>query len=280
MSAAATLFDADDDNLYDVTHVHHASLGRRLTAVVSALELGDVAGHGFHGNQYEKVGGEGKLPDSLYMATAEEGNLSWSASKIQTMRDQVDAVVPGLSKAVSRWGGSFRGTDLIQARSDLIMHGMDDKYPHFTDEDKRADADAQALMRGVEISGPTTKDLYRGINIPFDGTGHSGEYTVGQEVNFSLASFTERQKWADNFASGQMKLGAPAAGTPILFHLEKGSQALPIDAMRGLATSPENEWVSGGKFTVSSVEPYQLDPLMSDRQGLKVTLHQVDTVHP
>lgn len=48
--AAAQLLNADDDNRLDITHSHHASLGRSLHR--RAEEFGESSGHPFRGNQY------------------------------------------------------------------------------------------------------------------------------------------------------------------------------------------------------------------------------------
>jgi len=102
-------------------------------------------------------------------------------------------------------------------------------------------ANGPTLVRGMALSRADAQYFVRG---------------VGTRLDLNLSSWTTNPDIAKDFSWGV----AVPGDVPILLNLERGSQALDVSSL--IAQSPQgdtmaqNEWLTGGRFRITSITPY------------------------
>ncbi len=163
-----------------------------------------------------------------------------------------ETLSPSIHDAASLWAGNHIGTDAIQKEADQQV-----KDPESVPVGADGEA-AAALLDGVQNGPASDQDLSRGMFFPYGHDESMPLLAVGDTTQFSLGSFSANADHAERFASGW---GAGAMkdevnqGTGLMYHIDAGDTKAVDLSPYSADAQREMEYVTGGTFQVTSVEP-------------------------
>jgi hypothetical protein len=263
VASSGRLLDADDDNLYSVTHCHHVSLGRSLhmrDALVAALEFGDTAGHAFHGNQYTKVD-SGLSEEDKAQDAKEDADMAYAAHQAT------------VHEALEDWTHNGEAARAIRHDAeDMVLN--QERHPGEAGQDRwgqhidpgTTHRYAAVLMQEASSAPPTEMPLYRGYAVGDSLDGAKEQFPIGGTVTFPLAAFSENTTTSDRFAEWsyeRYQTGGEKAkseesplspvhtdATMVDFSIDSGAHAVSTQQSAGGFWDDEKEHIVTGDYKI------------------------------
>jgi len=258
----------DEGNLHPLSELSPVAKEMSYTEALVAFAKGDVAGHAFHGNQWETI--------------------PWSGGGFD--KDTADKA---LANAVRNWKSN---PDPVKQWLSPVLSG--EKMLENADGIQKAYREQCAsLLNAVATKSVTAnEEMYRGVRLFKTSTEQvMSKYPKGKVIDIPLAGFTPNPMVASKFARGSYgPLGYREDKNPstaqVTFVVENGSQVYPLNEGKTDFANSETEALMGGKFEVTNVEDTRLkrfdpsdrtySPLPDSQPKITITLRQVDTLHP
>lgn len=173
--------------------------------------------------------------------------------------EQYAAIQPGpgqtKAKALKALNATAEGQELVEAAT-LWQNDMSKVtvlQKNFTARSqgkklsKKAEAQVTALMDGIR-GGPISPSLHRGVRMP-KGFDPRVDMKPGTSFILPPSSFSSSARVGRGFAKQR---AVYSDSVPVVIRV-KAARGLPVQVFGDSAYKGEKEWISAGKFTVSSV---------------------------